>query len=111
MTATADITVQGLTDVVLVPNLALRFSPPAPAETAQPGGSLISRLFPRPPRAARPRSTTDAKGKQRLYVLRNGEAEAVAVATGATDGIMTEIRDGEVQIGTEVVTDIVRASQ
>jgi HlyD family secretion protein len=111
MTATADITVQGLTDVVLVPNLALRFSPPAPAETAQPGGSLISRLFPRPPRAARPRSTTDAKGKQRLYVLRNGEAEAVAVATGATDGIMTEIRDGEVQVGTEVVTDIVRASQ
>jgi len=110
MTATADITVKKIDNVVLVPNAALRFSPPAPAETAKSGGSLISRLFPRPPRASRPRDTTDVKGKQRIYVLRDGQPEAVSVTTGSTDGIMTEIADNNIEVGKEVVTDVISAS-
>lgn len=110
MTATADITVKKIDNVVLVPNAALRFAPPTPAETAKSSGSLISRLFPRPPRASRQRDTTDVKGKQRIYVLREGQPEAVSVTTGSTDGIMTEISAGTIEVGTEVVTDVISAS-
>jgi HlyD family secretion protein len=103
--------VQGVANVVLVPNLALRFSPPAAETSARTGGSLISRLFPRPPPVSRPQETADAKGKQqRVYVLRDGQPSAVPVTTGSTDGIMTEITGGNVTEGTEVVTDIISAS-
>jgi HlyD family secretion protein len=111
MTATADITVQRVANVILVPNLALRFSPPVPQETAPTGGSLISRLFPRPPRSAKSRDTVDTKSKQRrIYVLRDNQPSAVSVTTGSTDGVMTEITQGDVTPGTEVVTDMISAS-
>jgi len=111
MTATANITVMRSADVMLVPNLALRFSPPVAEETTRTGGSLISRLFPRPPPASRPRDTADAKGKQqRIYVLRDGQPSAVPVTAGSTDGIMTQITNGDITVGMEVVTDIVSAS-
>jgi HlyD family secretion protein len=110
MTATANITVMRSARVMLAPNLALRFSPPVAEETAQTGGSLLSRLFPRPPPASRSRDTEDAKGKQhRVYVLRDGQPSAVPVTTGSTDGVMTEITGGEITIGTEVVTDMISA--
>jgi len=49
MTATADIVVQKLENVMLVPNAALRFSPPMPAAAPQAGNrSLLGQLFPRP---------------------------------------------------------------
>jgi HlyD family secretion protein len=95
---------------MLVPNLALRFSPPVAKETAQ-GGSLINRLIPRPRSTSRPRDTADAKSKQqRVYVLREGQLSAVPVATGSTDGIMTEITGGDISVGMEVVTDTLSAS-
>jgi len=98
-------------NVVLVPNTALRFSPPVAEGQAQPSGSLLSRLFPRPPPASRPRDTADAKGKQqRVYVLRDGQPSPVSVTTAASDGIMTEITGGDIKVGMEVVTDIITAS-
>jgi HlyD family secretion protein len=111
MTATANITVKRTADVMLVPNAALRFSPPVAEEAARTGGSLISRLFPRPPPASRPRDTEGDKSKQRVYVLRDGQPSPVPVATGSTDGIMTEIAGGDVMVGAAVVTDIISASQ
>jgi HlyD family secretion protein len=110
MTATADITVKKIEDALLVPNAALRFSPPVAEEAAPTGGSLISRLFPRPPRRAKSRDTADAKSKrQRIYVLRDKEPSVVLVTTGSTDGIMTEITEGDVTVGTQVVTETVSA--
>jgi HlyD family secretion protein len=106
MTATANITVQRVANVMLVPNTALRFSLPVAEGTARAGGSLISRLFPRPPPASRPRDTTDAKDKQqRIYVLRDGQPSPVSVTTGSTDGVMTEITAGDITLGADVVTD------
>jgi HlyD family secretion protein len=111
MTATANITVRQTTNVLLVPNLALRFLPPVPEETARTRGTLISRLFPRPPPASRPRDTIDIKSKpQHVWVLRDGQLLAVSVNTGSTDGIMTEITSGEITVGTEVVTDVIGTS-
>jgi HlyD family secretion protein len=113
MTATADITVNRVENVLLVPNAALRFSPPAPAEeTAANGGNLISRLFPRPPRSAKPRETTDSKAKQqRVYVLRDRQLSPVPVTTASSDGVMTEITDGEMTPGTAVVTEVITTSR
>ncbi len=111
MTATANITVMRSADVMLVPNLALRFAPPVAEETTRTGGSLISRLFPRPPPASRPRDTADVKGKQqRIYVLRDGQPSPVPVTTGSTDGVMTEITGGDLTVGSNVVTDMITAN-
>ena len=51
MTATSRIVTANRENVLLVPNAALRFTPPKVAESAGTGaqGSLISRLLPRPP--------------------------------------------------------------
>lgn len=107
MTATANVTVQRVANVMLIPNTALRFSPPVVEQAGQPSGSLISRLFPRPPPTSRPRDAAEAKGKQRIYVLRDGQPSAVSVSTGSSDGVMTEITRGDITVGTEVVTDII----
>ncbi|MGE5219378.1 MAG: efflux RND transporter periplasmic adaptor subunit, partial [Chloroflexota bacterium] len=111
MTATANITVNRAADVILVPNAALRFSPPAAQETARTSESLISRLFPRPPRAPRTPETGDAKGKQqRVWILRDGQPWAVSVVTGSTDGVMTEIVGGDIALGSTVITDMITTS-
>ena len=74
-------------------------------------GSLISRLFPRPPPPSRPRDTADAKGKQqKVWVLRDGQLLAVPVTTGSSDGAMTEISGGDIAVGTEVVMDMISTS-
>jgi HlyD family secretion protein len=108
MTATAELIVRRATGVVLVPNAALRFAPPAPTpQTSSGGGSLVSRLMPRPPRsAATPRETTPGDAhRQRVWVQRDGQLVAVPVTVGATDGRMTEIVDGDIEAGTVVVVD------
>jgi HlyD family secretion protein len=111
MTATADITVNRVAKVTLVPNTALRFSPPVADGTARDSGSLISRLFPRPPRTSRPLEAANAKSKQqRVWILRDGQPNAVFVVTGSTDGIMTEITGGDIAVGSEVITDMIAAS-
>lgn len=111
MTATANVTVNKAANVILVPNAALRFSPPVAEETSRTNESLISRLFPRPPRASRPPETGDAKSKQqRVYVLRDGQPLAVSVVTGSTDGVMTEITGGDIAVGSAVITDMITAS-
>ncbi|WP_404947019.1 efflux RND transporter periplasmic adaptor subunit [Rhizobium terrae] len=108
MTATADITVQAVSDALLVPNAALRYAPPA---TARNRGSFLTRLF-SPPRPRGNRGADEASGAGRaVYVLRNGVPQRVGVETGPTDGQFTVIRSGEVKAGDLLVTDAVaRAS-
>jgi HlyD family secretion protein len=108
MTATAEITTLQRHDVLLVPNAALRFTPPVTTATGASGGSLVSRLLPRPPRfarAARPANGNAKNGQSKVWVLRSGQPEAIAVTVGATDGRSTEIKDGALQAGSEVITD------
>jgi HlyD family secretion protein len=103
MTGTANITVNQLQDVVLVPNAALRFTPPA----AQAPRSFVSRLLPIPPRPTAPnvgQAGADRRHQQ-LWILKDGAPAAVPVVVGATDGRMTQVVGGEVQPGLEVLTD------
>jgi HlyD family secretion protein len=105
MTATATITATQRHDVLLVPNTALRFSPSASVATAK--GGIATSLLPRMPgsrtrkQASDDASTADAR---QIWVLREGKAVAVAVIPGISDGRMTEITGGDLQVGMQVIT-------
>jgi HlyD family secretion protein len=106
MTATAVITVQELHDALLVPNAALRFTPPQNAAAQPRPRGAFGMLFPRPPMGQR-RSNADRNDGQKVWVLRDGEPEAVPVKTGASDGRFTELRSGDIKPGTQVLLDAV----
>lgn len=105
MTGSAEITTLTRERALLVPNAALRFSPPAaPATTPQKKGSVMSALMPRSPRA--PREVRKAAGApQQVWVLREGVPVAVPVQAGASNGRVTEILGGEVKQGMAVITE------
>lgn len=108
MTATAEIIVQELKDVVLVPNSALRFAP-ATAKS-QTSRNLFSQMFTRRPAPARQAEQQGAK-QQRVWVLRDGQPVALDVKTGATDGRLTELTAGDIKPGTAVIIDTARAKK
>ncbi|TVT76878.1 MAG: efflux RND transporter periplasmic adaptor subunit [Denitromonas halophila] len=110
MTATAEITTLEKTDVVLVPNAALRYTPSvARGERKQ---SLISSLMPRPPRQAKTVKLKDpAAGERQLWVLRDGQPAPLMVKTGATNGRVTEIVSGDLAAGTAVITEAVSGAR
>ena len=107
MTATADITVNKLENVLLVPNAALRFTPPVNEKSSKSSGSLIGQLMPhRPPRDRK--ATEPAKrGEQRVWILRDGAPVAVPITAGATDGRVTEVLSGNLEPGQAVLVDTV----
>lgn len=111
MTATAEIITAQRENVLLVPNAALRFSPPAPEkQTSANSGGLVAKLLPRPPRSAPARPANSGKaGAQAVWTLREGEPVRIPVKVGASDGRMTEIAGDELPAGAHVITE--RVSQ
>lgn len=111
MTATAEIIVKEVSDVILVPNAALRFRPKSQeTKSASGGGSLFSRLMPRPPSIKKNSMADESdKGGQRVWVMRDGIPVALPVNTGVTDGLWTEIRGGELQPGAAVLVETITA--
>jgi HlyD family secretion protein len=110
MTATAVITVNKVEHAILVPNATLRFSPPPPKVAASGGDGLLSALIPHPPRFDRNRPAANANGKrksQQVWTLRGGALTAITITKGLSDGQVTEVTEGELEPGTELVTDIV----
>lgn len=108
MTGTAEITTLTRDNILLVPNAALRFSPPEQTASKSSGGSLLSSLMPRPPAAkSQTQSPVTAKdGSQRVWTLRDGRAVPLQVKTGTSNGRVTEIVGGELQDGMEVITEM-----
>jgi len=108
MTATATITAQQRTDVLLVPNTALRFTPTVAAKAAKT--NLFANMGPRLPGGnRRPASAgaSTALAKQ-VWVLPEGDGAApvaVAVVPGISDGHMTEVTGGDLRVGMRVITD------
>ena len=107
MTATARIVTANRENALLVPNAALRFSPPT-TSAAKSSGSILSRLLPRPPQ---PRKQQQAQAvaapgaAKQVWVLRDGQPSAVNVQTGVSNGRQTEITGGELQAGMAVIVD------
>lgn len=85
MTATATITTGTESDVLRVPNRALRFTP----EPEDEGGFRFG-----PPMQAKQHSTSDG-----VWVLRNGTPTHVPVVIGATDGRYTAIKSDTLKAG------------
>jgi HlyD family secretion protein len=116
MTATAEITVQKVTNGLLVPNAALRFTPPARNEVKeekQPdSGTVMSKLMPRPRRPQKTSSdnrsnTAGTATNKHVWTVNDGHLVSIPVKTGATDGIMTEIIEGDIAPGMELVVAVV----
>ena len=110
MTATATITATERKDVLLVPNSALRFTPTAADAGQTAKKNITASLMPRIPgrsrrSAAAGASTATAK---EVWVLPEGSGAAavsVAITPGISDGRMTEITGGDLQVGMQVITD------
>ena len=111
MTATARIVTAQRQNVLLVPNAALRFSPPnLNGPVAQT--SLVSKLMPRPPQAAKTKtahSTSDAPA--RVWVLEGNQPVAVPVQSGVSDGRHTEIVGGKLAPDAAVIVDYREAAK
>ncbi|MET0283580.1 MAG: efflux RND transporter periplasmic adaptor subunit [Polyangiales bacterium] len=84
MTATATIVSDVRQGVLGVPNAALRFAPAQlePSQVAKPG-------------------------EHRVWQLRNDKPQPIPVKLGVSDGRLTEVREGDVKEGMELVTDAV----
>lgn len=106
MTATADITVNKVEGALLIPNAALRFTPPENNKSTSRGG-LLSSLLPRPPRhrVSKRNSVGDDPRGQRVWTLRDGHLTPVQITIGATDGAMTVVTGGKVEVGMLLVVN------
>jgi HlyD family secretion protein len=101
MTATAEIIVDELAEVLTVPNAALRYAPPAEPEDADEnrGGGLLGMIMP-----SRPETGSSRASGRSVWVLREGAPVEVPVDTGATDGSRTVIAEGALAAGDRVIT-------
>jgi len=122
MTATATIVTAEKKDVLLVPNAALRFVPPsASAEASSRGGrgGLPLPGFGGPPGmrgGGRPRGAASGSAgpprrgpggtRERVFVLDGNSPKPVMITIGATDGVVTEVVQGELDEGTALVIDV-----
>ncbi|MCX5494165.1 efflux RND transporter periplasmic adaptor subunit [Kaistia dalseonensis] len=100
MTATADITVEQVKSALLIPNAALRYSPPVEAKAST---GLFS-LF-RPPNSGAG-TTPEPKGRARtVWVMRNKVPTPISVEIGSTDGQHTALVSGDLAEGDELIVD------
>ncbi len=110
MTASADVTVQEVKDVVTVPNSAFRYTPPLVTAPRQKSSGLLGMLFSSGAPGEKNRVTTSLtngvtkEGFRNLYVLKDGVPVQIAVKTGVTDGDLTEVLDGPLVAGDAVIT-------
>ncbi|MET0411029.1 MAG: efflux RND transporter periplasmic adaptor subunit [Polyangiaceae bacterium] len=93
MTATASVITSEKHDVLLAPNAALRFTPPAlPQKSAAPALPFMGSM--RPPgwnQRGRAPDKPGAPNQENLWVLQNEVLTPVLVEIGGTDGEFTEI--------------------
>ncbi|MFA6123758.1 MAG: efflux RND transporter periplasmic adaptor subunit [Sphingomonas sp.] len=105
MTATADIVTTAKTNVLLVPNAALRFAPASTAADASKG----FQIGPRPPKRGGAGTgkgeTVKRGGSQTVYVAdASGTPQPVQITTGESNGTMTEVIGGALKPGDKVIT-------
>lgn len=91
MTCTATIIADTRKDALTVPNAALRFAPPAAASTVKKPGLVA------------------APKQDHVWLLVAGVPTSIDVGVGATDGLLTEILSGELEVGTVVIVDVKEA--
>ena len=108
MTANVDFLVSRKEDVLVIPNMAIRFKPPEQKDEAQELQRDDSRRA--APRIGRRRPAGQARGGDakavrtvRIYVFKGIKAEPVQIQLGISDGSRTEVRGGELNENDEVI--------
>ncbi len=105
MTATAKIVAKHINDALLVPNAALRFTPQMDGTSGGRGlfGILMKRSKPEEESGQSEKRWKIGQGK--VWVLKDGQPEAIGVDPGATDGAQTVVKDTDLQPGMQVIVD------
>lgn len=114
MTATASIVTAERENVLLVPNAALRFTPPGlPGAGQMPERSFLSRMLPGPPPSPAKQKPVAAagNGEAKVWVMSDSGPQAVAIKTGVSNGRQTEVLGGELKAGMAVITDYQEAKK
>jgi HlyD family secretion protein len=109
MTATAQITVQEISNALLVPNAALRYSPPAVAK--QESFSLLRLFLPRMSRGEGAAKKETVAGERVVWTLKDNVPTSLSIKTGASDGKMTEVIAGDVDTDTLLITAAKKGGQ
>jgi HlyD family secretion protein len=105
MTANVTVVYAERPRTLAVANAALRFRPPPSlAGSAATTGDDAHKHTHGAPTAA-----SDAPEARTVWVLRGGTPQPVSIHAGLTDGSVTEIVDGDVHEGDQIVTDTVSA--
>jgi HlyD family secretion protein len=109
MTANVSIEIARADDVLVVPNAALRFQPPADEYKPSAGqGQSGQEGQAGQARRQRPEGRrADGQAPDRVWILRDGKLQPVRVHTGLSNGTATAVIDGDLQEGTPVVTGLV----
>ena len=113
MTATANIVVLKIEKTLLVPNTALRFSPPGPDEGPKNRRGLLNALIPGPPRPSASKTELDGTAAlgpngafSRVWVLKDNLPVPVTVTTGASDGAVTAVTSEQLRDGTRLIVNV-----
>ncbi len=101
MTATARIVVEEYKQALTVANEALRYAPPV--QQASESFSITRMFMPRFPRAQRGKREASSDGTRNIYVLTNGAPTETKIKTGATDGKVTVVVEGELKADAPVI--------
>ncbi len=112
MTASSDITVKEFKKVLLIPNEALRFTPPAVKKSSS-GTGFLKRLMPHRPfkRPARKKPENDINSRKRQVwtITDKGRLSALTITIGATNGDVTEVVKGGIKPGIPLVTNAAKS--
>lgn len=110
MTATVRIVAQKISDTLRVPNAALRYTPPQKTEVSANWRRLLHRFI-RLSKADDPSAEAQRWkiGYARVWCLRQGQLTPVSVRTGMTDGLYTEILEGDLEPGMQVAVETIDA--
>lgn len=106
MTAYVSIGVASRSDILMVPNAALRFKPTDIAERAD---KPSDRPAPNGPSSGEQRRPAEGKGRKRdtgsgtVYIVAAGEVKPVSVQLGITDNRNTEVVGGDLKPGDKVI--------
>ena len=101
MTATAEIVVAEIFDALVVPNSALRYTPPLEmdADREDQRSGLLGMLIPDR------QGEREAINERTLWVLKDGVPTEIAVKAGDSDGRLTAILEGPLSEGDVLITD------
>jgi HlyD family secretion protein len=118
MTANVEFLVSQKTDVLKIPNSALRFRPPSERQPAQVAGASQTAGDNTGPaagggagrRGANPNTGQSSRNREgtanrqgTVYVLRDGKATPVRVRLGISDGTYSEVVGGDIQVNDQVI--------